>query len=99
MSLPVRLTRDTEADLLEAFTWYEEQQPGLGRRFLNDVETTVERIAERPKMLAVVRGATRKALLHTYPYGIYYQIREDAILIFACIHGSRSAKTWRRRLN
>ncbi|MGO8671860.1 MAG: hypothetical protein ACLQVD_10905 [Capsulimonadaceae bacterium] len=49
--------------------------------------------------VTVVQGATRKALLHSYPYGIYYQVRDDTIVVFACVHGSRSAKTWRRRLN
>lgn len=36
-------------DYLEAFTWYEKQQQGLGERFLKAVRNKIEDIAMHPE--------------------------------------------------
>jgi hypothetical protein len=57
-----------EADLEQAASWYDEDQTGLGSRFLGDVDQVFGRIRERPQQFPVVSGDTRRALLHTFPY-------------------------------
>jgi len=39
-----------EADLEQAANWYDEEQAGLGSRFLSDVDQVFERIRERPQL-------------------------------------------------
>jgi hypothetical protein len=52
-----------EADLEQAANWYNEEQEGLGSRFLSDVDQVFERIRERPQQFPAVSGNIRRALL------------------------------------
>ena len=45
-----------EADLEQAANWYDEEQAGLGSRFLSDVDQVFERIRERPQQFPAVSG-------------------------------------------
>ena len=45
-----------EADLEHAARWYDEEQTGLGSRFLNAVDQVFGRIHERPQQFPVVSG-------------------------------------------
>ena len=48
MSHPVRLTAFAEADIAEAFMWYEAKKPDLGFEFVERVEEALDRIAGNP---------------------------------------------------
>jgi len=54
-------------------------------------------IAENPRLGTVIRRNTRRALLRRFPYGIYYRIYSEVIVVVACIHGRRDPKRWRSR--
>ena len=90
--------RNAEIDILEAFVWYEDQEPDLGKAFIAEVDAAVERIRENPNAFPAVYQLVRRILIRRFPYCIYFQVRTDAVVIFACIHASRSARTWRSRL-
>lgn len=47
MSLRVRILPEAEADLVEAFVWYDETQRGLGGRFLAAVRDALDFAAEK----------------------------------------------------
>jgi plasmid stabilization system protein ParE len=36
-------------------------------------------------------------LLRRFPYGIYYRLYPDSIVIVACMHGRRDPKRWQSR--
>ena len=44
-----------------------------------------------------VYGQIRRALLRRFPYGIFYTLEEDVIVILACFHTKRDPKTMRNR--
>ena len=97
MTLEVRLRSEAEEDLANAAAWYESQHPGLGQEFLNRVLSAFESIAVRPNMYPTVHRRTRRALLHRFPFGVYYRIGTDAIVIVAVMHGSRNPRLWKKR--
>ncbi len=45
MSLPVVLRPEAQAEFDEAFDWYEQQRPGLGVDYLEQVQAVLDRIA------------------------------------------------------
>jgi plasmid stabilization system protein ParE len=45
---PVRLTALAEADIAQAFRWYEAKKPYLGEEFIERVEEAIEKIAQIP---------------------------------------------------
>jgi plasmid stabilization system protein ParE len=81
----------------EAFRWYEEQRSGLGDRFRTDLKSVLGRIVENPAQFPVIEASVRFALLHTFPYKIYFDLRSDRVVILAVFHQSRHPDIWKRR--
>ena len=63
-----------EADLEDAARWYEGERAGLAERFFSDVDRTFARIRERPLQFPSVSGNVHRALLHTFPYAVYFRV-------------------------
>ena len=97
MSLEVRLRQEAEEDLADAATWYEAQRRGLGNDFLDQALATFAMIAKNPVMFPAVHRNTRRALLHRFPFGVYYRIEADAIVVVSVMHGSRDPRRWQKR--
>ena len=95
--MPIIVRPAAAADIDEAFLWYEGQRPGLGHEFLAAVEAARESIAAHPAMYPVIHRDTRRALVHRFPYGIFYRVYGDLIVVVACMHGSRDPRRWRSR--
>lgn len=86
-----------ETDLEQAANWYDEEQAGLGSRFLNDVDQVFERIRERPQQFPAVSGDIRRALLHTFPYAVYFRQTDETIRVLAVLHLRRRPGLWQVR--
>ena len=86
------------ADVDEAYDWYESRRSGLGEEFLEAVRQTLLRVETQPEQYPVIRRKIRRALLQRFPYGLYYRVYEDHIVIVACMHGRRSPRRWQSRL-
>ena len=86
-----------EADLEQAARWYDEEQAGLGSRFLSDVDQVFGRIRAMPLQFPLVSGDIRRALLHTFPYAVYFRETEEALLVLAVLHLRRRPGLWRIR--
>lgn len=97
MTLELRLRAEAELDLADAALWYEAQCPGLGHQFLDEVLAVFSSIAEMPLTCQVVHRNTRRALLHRFPFGIYYRVDGDTIVVVAVMHGSRDPRRWKSR--
>ena len=85
------------ADVQDAYNWYEEQRPGLGEEFLSSLKLLTQEVAENPLRYPVVYRGTRRALLRRFPYGLFYRIMGDLVVIIACMHGSRNPRIWQSR--
>ena len=85
------------ADVEEAALWYESQETGLGVQFLDAFRATMESIAENPKQYGIAYRDTRRALIRRFPYGIYYRLERDRVLVVARMHGRRQPTRWQSR--
>ena len=97
MTLELRLRPEAELDLAEAALWYEEQGSGLGDQFLDEVLAVFSTIAETPLMYPIVHRSTRRALIHRFPFGVYYRVETTVIIVVAVMHGSRNPRRWKSR--
>lgn len=97
MTLPVRLRSEAEQDVEEATHWYEGQREGLGQQFLDEVLVVFRAIASQPAMYPMVGRGARRALIRSFPFGIYYRVEEEAIVVVAVMHGSRNPQRWKGR--
>jgi hypothetical protein len=67
MSRTLFLEPGAEADILEAHKWYEDSQPGLGTRFVEELDATFSRIREYPAAYQAVAPAIHRAVTHVFP--------------------------------
>lgn len=97
MNRSVRVTPEAEADIAEAFSWYEEADPGLGQRFVRAVRDAATLIGENAEMFAPVHQDVRRILLRKFPYSLFYVVEADAVVILGCFHGRRDPSSWKNR--
>lgn len=97
MTFEVLLRPEAEQDLSDAAAWYEEQQHGLGHEFLDEILAMLLTIAESPSLYPNVHRNTRRAIIHRFPFGVYYRVEGSTIVIVAVMHGSRNPSRWKSR--
>ena len=88
---------EAQNDIREAARWYEDREAGLGVRFLSEVRTSLQRIADHPLMFPVIEEGVRRALLHRFPYSLYFVNERDALAVIAVLHQHRRPSAWRSR--
>ncbi len=84
-----------EADAAVAF--YNEKQPSLAQRFLDELEDTLYRIQRHPQSYREIESGIRKCRVHRFPYGVVYRAQSDFIEIIAVMHLRRSPGHWKHR--
>ena len=90
------------AEALDAATWYEKRQAGLGRAFTERVDQALQAIREAPRRFARLEtadfdGEVRRVLLSRFPYLVIYEICDDTVTVLAVAHASRSPDYWLER--
>lgn len=82
----------------QAVGWYEKQRNGLGKDFLASVDEALEKLRQWPDFGGVVYKQLRRANLRRFPYGVFYQIVGERIIVVGILHGRRSPRLWKARL-
>jgi toxin ParE1/3/4 len=79
-------------DLREAYNWYEDQCPGLGVQFQGDFKKSIHRLLQDPWLYSTRFADLRRLNLESFPYGLFYVIREPEVWLLAVLHGSRDTE-------
>ena len=87
-----------EAEYLAAVRYYSGIRPELGRSFVTEVESAIERARHFPEAYGRVAESLRHIGTHRFPYAIVYEVREDRIFIWAVAHTSREPGYWKTRI-
>lgn len=98
MNYEVLIRPEAEADIGEAYHWYEEQNEGLGEEFLRAIDACLAAVQRVPMAYSPIHKHVRRALLRRFPYGLFYFIEADRIIILGCFHVRRNPKQWQERL-
>ena len=97
MTRPVVFRPQAEDELDLARRWYEEQRAGLGATFVNAFDDMIGRVASSPSEFPVVHNEIRRAVLRQFPYGIYFLMHGETIVVIAVLHGRRHPSRWQSR--
>jgi plasmid stabilization system protein ParE len=89
---------EAEQDASEAYTWYEQQESGLGEEFLRCVDACIRAIRRNPEIYRVVHDSYRRAVLRRFPYVVFYEFVDNIIIVYSVFHCSQDPKKWRNRL-
>ncbi len=67
--------------MCEARLWYNLQQKGLGKRFIDDVKKTVSSIKLNPHFASAKFNNIRAAACNAFPFSIHYEIDEHESIV------------------
>ena len=88
-----------ESEMYRASDWYEDETPGLGERFLFDVEATAARVISNPRQFPAIYRHVRRAMLDHFPYALMFLVQADrSISVISCFHNSRDPLRWQERV-
>jgi plasmid stabilization system protein ParE len=90
MKFAVKKLRPAEADALKAAAWYNEQQPGLGDSFFDELDAALALLALNPLVYSVRFADVRCIRLRRFTdYGIFYMVVGEEVWVLAVHHGAR----------
>ena len=97
MASRLTLQPQSELDIQAAAVWYEDQRPGLGEKFLNELDQVFQRIVENPLQFPRLEAAVHRALFRHFPYGVYFVIGDERVDVLAVLHLQRHPEMWKSR--
>jgi hypothetical protein len=76
----------------ESYAFYEEQQKGLGERFLSEIEKGIYAIQHYPRHYRIIKKGFRQYQLSTFPFVLVYILHNEEVLVQCVFHTSRNPK-------
>ncbi len=98
MSFEIVFSEGAGKDFDEITRWYKTIRIGLDLDFILCLENELEIIKREPQLYGQIKKNIRKAVLHRFPYIVYYAIEEKTIAVIAITHYKRSNITIRKKL-
>ena len=89
-----RFLLPAQEEMLSAAAYYEAQAPGLGGGFLQKVDAAIRDISEHPERWPVIRSQVRRRLVHRFPYGVFYRVDPEEVVILAVADLRRRPNYW-----
>ena len=97
MRLEAFLRAEARTDLQVAAAWYEERTAGLGGEFIDEFLACIDRVEENPESYAAVDRDIRRALLHRFPYAIFYVVEPSHVEVLGLMQCHQHPSIWRTR--
>jgi plasmid stabilization system protein ParE len=89
---------EAEAEMAEAFDWYEDRVPGLGSEFLLCVDAVFSAVLRSPQQYPRVHRVVRRALARRFPYEVFFVEDDERVVILSVFHAKRNPKRWQERI-
>lgn len=97
MNAKIIVQPEAEADLTEAFHWYQARRTGLGVEMIDEAGLAFSRITENPLRPRELHRGTRRVHLRRFPYVVLYITRGNHVFVLAVLHERRSPRLFRAR--
>jgi plasmid stabilization system protein ParE len=97
VSVRVRYSSEAFADVAEAFSWYQARRAGLGWEFVDALDVALGVLQGMPEAGPEVHRGLRRALLHRFPYALYYRLDASGIWVRGVLHMHRHPRRWQAR--
>lgn len=75
-----------------SYSWYEEQQAGLGEEFLDELTICFDSIKANPLMWAKLNRHFRQAVVKRFPFVVTFTVKGNEITVYSVFHTSRHPK-------
>ena len=91
MTWQVVFEAPAQAEIAQAFEWYEQRSYGLGGDFLRVIGAAEEQLSRNPEAFPPTRGRFRRILLRRFPDALHFELQTgQRVSVLACLHHRRS---------
>ena len=99
MKYELSLRRDAVGDMGDAEAFYLGEQPGLEKRFREEVALLLRQIQETPEQFGwSEKKPYRKATMRNFPFCIYYRVLQNKKIVIVAVHNAyRDPRRWQDR--
>lgn len=94
---PLVIIEEAELDVADAHAWHEEQRPGLGDTYLDELRAAIGRVHTEPHVHPHVERGMQRLLVRRFPYAILFRDEPECVVIIAVFHAKRDPSVWRKR--
>lgn len=98
MAFSIRIRPEAEKDLQEAFDYYQECRSGLGHEFIMCVDVALKSIQRNPMQHPIIYKQIYRNFVQRFPFGVYYLVKQDLVLVVAVLHVRRNPLHWQKRV-
>ena len=98
MAFELDLLPEVKTDLRDISAWYDEQRAGLGDDFADAFVAALPILTRNPAAFAFFYRDFRHVMIQRFPYGIYFRIVGERVVVYRIFHGARSRAALRKSL-
>jgi plasmid stabilization system protein ParE len=88
-----------DSDIQSAFNFYESLQPGRGEISMRQLDIALGQLRKFPEIAPHFSGAYRRLLTAGFPYGVFYTLEGNRIIIAAVLDLRQNPEAIRKRLS
>lgn len=79
-------------DLAQASAWYERREPGVSIRLESEAKKVFRRLGDEALLYAVRFADVRRLNLREFPYGVFYFITGETVVVLGVFHGTQDTE-------
>jgi plasmid stabilization system protein ParE len=98
MSRRLIVRPEAEAEMTEAYGWYEDRMAGLGSEFLLCVDAVFKAVLRAPERYPRIHRVVRRALTRRFPYEVFFVEDAERVVVLSVFHAKRNPKRWQGRV-
>lgn len=92
-----RLDPAARDEYREAAEHYLNESPRMAAAFVDQIEATIGRVRDNPTTWRILEHDVRRCLVRRFPFGVYYTVDKDEVVIWAIMHLHRRPGYWQGR--
>ena len=87
MTKPLRISKEAELEILDAYLWYESNSTGLGKKFRAELSKQFQQIKNFPSLFPIHKRneqfPIQKCVLKVFPFIIFYSKIRSSVSMFS----------------
>lgn len=81
----------------DAIAYYENESEGLGKRFKDEIRSSIDMIVQFPELYPIFINDIRKCVTYTFPYTIFYTYEDGTVYVYAIANHYRNPSIYAKR--
>jgi len=81
-----------DCDIEEAAFWYNQRDPDVAVRLVDEVRHAMYAAAKNPLHFSVRFEDVRRVRVRHFPHSVFFKIRDNTVFVLAVLHGAREVE-------